>query len=848
MKIRLLTILLGVLLLTGCSNEDIFLAGRDLWYPSGDQLNPVSSNWGIDVATSTIPAIYGSETSGDNLTLYSNPYQDGKIFLGANTWLNEPINQFVIGLDPDTYGFQDYNVPLMVAGYQNTYYGLNVFNLLDGDSASAVIVAATSPTSYVTLGQASMNNSQPEYGAMTGGSSFLMTADSDLYVGAGGTTSSTGNVYLVSGGLSDPDNVRLSLAYNGNVGIGLGKTLADFPLQVSGRARFNDSIGVDTDPSTFGIDLRGSINYVGSMKPVNAMTATLAGVAGNIDNGTHKYKITYYTDLGETGISALSTNITITDKTTDGQVNLANIPVSTDTKVTGRRIYRTLANSTASYFLLADIPNNTSTTYTDNTADADLGLYDNSNRDNTTRGRLRIDGNSVGFFGDYNTGIGLGSLGNGVNIPGYYNFALGNFALYKLYDGVQNTALGAFAGLNIVDGTSNMLAGFNSGRTMVSANGNSFYGVNTGYKATGNHNTLFGFDAGYRLGTSDAWALTTGSFNLFMGYQSGLGSATQRDYATAIGYKARVDKDYGIVLGGTGTDIAYVGIGTTTPQYNLDVNGTFGVTGTSTLSNTNILGNLDATGNINADGVFKIRDGQALSIPDIGTNNLFVGNGGQSLVYVGGSSASLNASLGYNALYSLTYGQRNLAMGAGALHDLTSAIGNIGIGSNAGYKTLTGSNNTYVGQGAGFSNVTGTLNVFIGNEAGYNENGSNKLYISNSDTATPLIYGDFASSSLKVNGSLEVTKSFTLPYIEKTANYTLTANDYTVNCTTGTFKITLPTAVGIQGRIYNIKNTGTGTITVTPNKTETIDGNTNKIINKNENLQIQSTNAGWIIL
>jgi hypothetical protein len=32
-------------------------------------------------------------------------------------------------------------------------------------------------------------------------------------------------------------------------------------------------------------------------------------------------------------------------------------------------------------------------------------------------------------------------------------------------------------------------------------------------------------------------------------------------------------------------------------------------------------------------------------------------------------------------------------------------------------------------------------------------------------------------------------------YIAKTANYTLTANDYTVDCTANTFTITLPTAV-----------------------------------------------------
>jgi hypothetical protein len=42
----------------------------------------------------------------------------------------------------------------------------------------------------------------------------------------------------------------------------------------------------------------------------------------------------------------------------------------------------------------------------------------------------------------------------------------------------------------------------------------------------------------------------------------------------------------------------------------------------------------------------------------------------------------------------------------------------------------------------------------IGHKAGYNEAGSGKLYISNSDTASPLIYGDFATQEVTINGNL----------------------------------------------------------------------------------------------
>ena len=81
-----------------------------------------------------------------------------------------------------------------------------------------------------------------------------------------------------------------------------------------------------------------------------------------------------------------------------------------------------------------------------------------------------------------------------------------------------------------------------------------------------------------------------------------------------------------------------------------------------------------------------------------------------------------------------------------------------------------GSNNVAIGNEAGYGKYTSTTepftsgsnNVFIGNKAGYNERGSNKLYISNSDTNTPLIYGDFSSKKLTINGSLTTTGAATV--------------------------------------------------------------------------------------
>jgi len=87
-----------------------------------------------------------------------------------------------------------------------------------------------------------------------------------------------------------------------------------------------------------------------------------------------------------------------------------------------------------------------------------------------------------------------------------------------------------------------------------------------------------------------------------------------------------------------------------------------------------------------------------------------------------------------------------------------------------------------------------------------------------------------------------------LPYRAITSATTILATDYTIDCTSGTFTQPLPTAVGIQGTIYNIKNSGTGVVTIDANGSETIDGQLTQSVYQYDNLQVQSTGAGWIIL
>ncbi len=58
-----------------------------------------------------------------------------------------------------------------------------------------------------------------------------------------------------------------------------------------------------------------------------------------------------------------------------------------------------------------------------------------------------------------------------------------------------------------------------------------------------------------------------------------------------------------------------------------------------------------------------------------------------------------------------------------------------------------------------------------------------------------------------------------------TGDKTLTADDEVVLCN-GTFTLTMPPAGSSEGKIYYIKNIGTGIITITGDSTDTIDSDT----------------------
>jgi hypothetical protein len=151
-----------------------------------------------------------------------------------------------------------------------------------------------------------------------------------------------------------------------------------------------------------------------------------------------------------------------------------------------------------------------------------------------------------------------------------------------------------------------------------------------------------------------------------------------------------------------------------------------------------------------------------------GTINTFYGTGAGSSTtgdddedtFIGAGAGSSNTTgwantfIGcYAGLYN-TMGSWNTYIGRSAGVTATG-FHNTFIGYFAGNANTNGNYNTFVGGTAGYG-ATGSGNVFLGYRAGYNSSGSNKLFIANSDTTAPLIYGEFDNRTLTINGNLEV--------------------------------------------------------------------------------------------
>lgn len=236
----------------------------------------------------------------------------------------------------------------------------------------------------------------------------------------------------------------------------------------------------------------------------------------------------------------------------------------------------------------------------------------------------------------------------------------------------------------------------------------------------------------------------------------------------------------------------------------------------------------DTIGNANTIiGHYAFRNAGNNGAGDYCWDNVAIGN--SSMYYMQGFK---NTAVGFSSMCNSYDSKWNVGIGnatlAGKGGGLRNFNFNTAVGSRAndtittgtyncafGYRSLglseDASRNISIGAFSGFSNVSGNSNIFIGDSAGYNETNSNKLYIHNNASTSPLIYGDFSTRDITIYGNLGIgttNAASSLMLYEPVANGT----NYTAfksQAQAGNITYTLPAADGSSGTSLITNGSGT---------------------------------------
>jgi hypothetical protein len=293
--------------------------------------------------------------------------------------------------------------------------------------------------------------------------------------------------------------------------------------------------------------------------------------------------------------------------------------------------------------------------------------------------------------------------------------------------------------LAITDGTSN-LAVFDSTNNQavfakVDINGGTIDSVTIGdSSSSGSNNVTMGASAGTAFGANTDYTTAVGS-----GAMSATSALLSSSNSAAFGFEAGkgATNSTGTVYVGSnaGETSAYttnsVYVGYAAGQYH-----------TGTL----LVGTTDNVGV----GAFALRG--AADSGDTGDDCVAVGTYAMSSY----TSNTNCVAMGSSALRSATSGSANIAIGYKSMYlsgSVPTGSSNVAIGSESLRAAVGADQNVCIGTNAGYAVVSGDANVMIGYEAGKAETGSNKLYIENSSSATPLIYGEFDNDKVQINSA-----------------------------------------------------------------------------------------------
>ena len=272
---------------------------------------------------------------------------------------------------------------------------------------------------------------------------------------------------------------------------------------------------------------------------------------------------------GATGSLALT--FTPIDVTSTGTITVDTVTVKQVTKITATTILKDTTGVVRYEERVARSANSGNTFNGTNS-----GAHNTTGYSNSFMGVNAGYSNTTGY---YNSFVGLNAGYS--NTTGSSNSFMGVNAGYSMkptskaitaFSDYSGTVAGAVKATSVAHGltgtTTKMISGtvsYNGSKSVTVIDADNFYftatwvSTQTGWWAIdtdGRYNTAIGYQAGYT--DTPANATVTASGCTFIGYNAGAGSATQNDYATAIGYLAKVTTGNTVVLGRT-TDNTVIG-------------------------------------------------------------------------------------------------------------------------------------------------------------------------------------------------------------------------------------------------------------------------------------------------
>jgi flagellar biosynthesis chaperone FliJ len=308
----------------------------------------------------------------------------------------------------------------------------------------------------------------------------------------------------------------------------------------------------------------------------------------------------------------------------------------------------------------------------------------------------------------FNTGIGYGAMRS--LSTGQANVAVGSQTLDALTSGGNNVAVGHRALFSNTTGSSNVAVGFFAMNSNTLGNNNIGIGEQAlRSNSLGNNNIAVGREALFSSVNSD---------NIGIGYQTllslnsgngnvGIGRETMRatttSFNTAVGTYALLNNTSG----------------TRNSAFGYEANRS-NITGSDNIT----LGYRALFANSNGSNNFVAGSWAGNFFPQL-DNSVIIGH--EAAAVAGGSAASNNVIIGKGAAYNGA-GEDNVLIGSQSVNPFSK----------------------------------GKRNVMIGKDAGGTETGDDKLYIANSNTSTPLIYGEFDNNLLRINGYMNVTDYISL--------------------------------------------------------------------------------------